>query len=340
MNLAEMPKFPLAQLPTPLMPARNLSAALGGPEILIKRDDLTGLALGGNKTRKLEYLIADAQAQGATHVITMGAVQSNHCRQTAAAARLAGLNCVLVMNASSDDPDIQGNLLLDHILGADTRVITDKTKRKETALHVAEELKEQGYVPYQIPGGGSNAIGAASYVAATYELMTQIIEQGASPSRLYTTSSASGGTHAGLALGAKLAGVPYAVHGVSIEGPADELKSIITPLANDTAEYLGLDIRLDESDVIIHDQYTGPAYGVATEECLQAIRMCARTEALLLDPVYTAKTMSGMIDHIRTGEIGSDETVVFLHTGGAPAVFADTDSIIPAMQGSGIQEKP
>lgn len=336
MNLADMPKFPLAQLPTPLMPARNLSAALGGPEILVKRDDLTGLALGGNKTRKLEYLIADAQAQGATHVITVGAVQSNHCRQTAAAARLAGLNCVLVMNASTDEPDIQGNLLLDHILGAETRIVTDKAQRQPMTVQVAEELKEQGFVPYQIPGGGSNAIGAASYVAATYELMTQLIDRGASPSRVYTTSSASGGTHAGLALGAKLAGVPYAVHGVSIEGPADHLKSVITPLANKTAEYLGLDIRLDESDVIIHDDYTGPAYGVATEECLNAIRLCARTEALLLDPVYTAKTMSGMIDHIRTGQIGSDESVVFLHTGGTPAVFADTDSIIPAMHGVGI----
>jgi D-cysteine desulfhydrase family pyridoxal phosphate-dependent enzyme len=335
-KLADMPRFPLAQLPTPLTPARNLSAALGGPEILIKRDDLTGLALGGNKTRKLEYLIADAQASGATHVITVGAVQSNHCRQTAAAARLAGLNCVLVMNASSDDPDIQGNLLLDHILGAETRIVTDKNQRQSMTLQVEEELKAQGFVPYQIPGGGSNAIGAASYVSATYELMTQIIELGASPSRLYTTSSASGGTHAGLALGAKLAGVPYAVHGVSIERSSDELKSIITPLANQTAEYLRLDVRLSESDVIIHDDYTGPAYGVATEECLQAIRLCARTDALLLDPVYTGKTMSGMIDHIRSGQIGSDETVVFLHTGGVPAVFADTDSILPAMQGSGI----
>lgn len=336
MNLTELPKFPLAQLPTPLMPAKNLSAALDGPEILVKRDDLTGLALGGNKTRKLEYLIADAQAKGATHVITVGAVQSNHCRQTAAAARLAGLNCVLVMNASSDDPEIQGNLLLDQILGAETRIVTDKNQRQPMTLQVEQELMDQGFVPYQIPGGGSNAIGASSYVAATYELMTQLIELGASPSRLYTTSSGSGGTHAGLALGAKLAGVPYEVHGVSIEGKADHLKTIITPLANKTAEYLGLDIRLDESDVIIHDDYTGPAYGVATEECLDAIRLCARTEALLLDPVYTAKTMSGMIDHIRSGQIGKDETVVFLHTGGVPAVFADTDSIVPFMQTSGV----
>jgi D-cysteine desulfhydrase family pyridoxal phosphate-dependent enzyme len=332
MKLGTLPKFPLAQLPTPLMPAGNLSAALGGPEILVKRDDLTGLALGGNKTRKLEYLIADAQAHGATHVITVGAVQSNHCRQTAAAARLAGLNCVLVMNASSEDPDIQGNLLLDYILGAETRIVTDKNDRQPMTLQVAEELRAQGYVPYQIPGGGSNAIGASSYVAATYELMVQLVEQGASPTRLYTTSSASGGTHAGLALGAKLAGVPYAVHGVSIEGRSDDLKKVITPLANQTAEYLGLDVRLSEDEVIIHDAYTGPAYGVATEECLEAIRLCARTEALLLDPVYTAKTMSGMIDHIRSGEIGSDESVIFLHTGGSPALFADTASIIPAMQ--------
>lgn len=336
MKLGTLPKFPLAQLPTPLTPASNLSAALGGPEILVKRDDLTGLALGGNKTRKLEYLIADAQAQGATHVITVGAVQSNHCRQTAAAARVAGLNCVLVMNASSDDPDIQGNLLLDHILGADTRIVTDKNDRQPMTIQVAEELRAKGYVPYQIPGGGSNAIGASAYVAATYELMAQLVEHGASPTRFYTTSSFSGGTHAGLALGAKLAGVPYAVHGVSIEGRADDVKKVITPLANQTAEYLGLDVRLSEDEVIVHDAYTGPAYGVATEECLEAIRLCARTEALLLDPVYTAKTMAGMIDHIRTGEIGSDETVMFLHTGGVPAVFADTASIIPAMQAASV----
>lgn len=332
MRLSSLPRFPLAQLPTPLTPAANLSAALGGPEILVKRDDLTGLALGGNKTRKLEYLIADAQAQGATHVITVGAVQSNHCRQTAAAARLAGLNAVLVMNASSDDPDIQGNLLLDHILGADTRIVAEKTDRMATAEQVAAELRAEGHVPYIIPGGGSNAIGASSYVAATYELMQQLIDQGKRPSRLYTTSSGSGGTHAGLALGAKLAGVPYQVQGISIEGDAAELRSIITPIANSTAEHLGLDIRLDESELLIDDSYTGPAYGVATDECLEAIRLCARTDALLLDPVYTAKTMSGLIDHIRKGDIGSDETVVFLHTGGVPAVFADTQSIIPAMQ--------
>ncbi|TVR70095.1 MAG: D-cysteine desulfhydrase family protein [Sphaerobacteraceae bacterium] len=337
MKLGTLPKFPLAHLPTPLTVARNLSAALGGPEIMVKRDDLTGLALGGNKTRKLEYLIADAQAQGATHVITVGAAQSNHCRQTAAAARVAGLNCVLVMNASSEDPDIQGNLLLDHILGAETRIVTDKEARQPMTIQVAEELRAQGYVPYQIPGGGSNAIGSSAYVAATYELMAQLVESGASPTRLYTTSSASGGTHAGLALGAKLAGVPYAVHGVSIEGRADHLKkTVITPLANQTAEYLGLDVRLSEDEVIIHDAYTGPAYGVATEECLEAIRLCARTEALLLDPVYTAKTMAGLIDHIRTGEIGADETVMFLHTGGVPAVFADTASIIPAMQAASV----
>jgi D-cysteine desulfhydrase family pyridoxal phosphate-dependent enzyme len=332
MRLSGLPRFPLAQLPTPLMPATNLSAALGGPEILIKRDDLTGLALGGNKTRKLEYLIADAQAKGATHVITTGSVQSNHCRQTAAAARLAGMNAVLVMNAPTSDPEIQGNYLLDHMLGAEPRIVLDRDERVPMMEQVAEELRAQGSVPYIIPGGGSNPVGASAYVAATYELMQQLIEQGKQPTRLYAAAGGPGGTHAGLCLGAKLANVPYRVIGVSIEGPNERLKPVNAALANETAEYLGSDVRVTEDDIHVDDGYTGPGYGIATEGGLEAIRLLARTEGIFLDPVYTGKVMAGLIDHIRTGEIGPDETVMFLHTGGAPALFASTDTIVPAMQ--------
>jgi D-cysteine desulfhydrase family pyridoxal phosphate-dependent enzyme len=332
MRLPSLPRFPLAQLPTPLMPAANLSAALGGPEILIKRDDLTGLALGGNKTRKLEYLIADAQSQGATHVITTGSVQSNHCRQTAAAARLAGLNCVLVMNAPTEDPEIQGNYLLDHMLGAEPRIVLERDQRVPMMEQVAEELRAEGSIPYIIPGGGSNPVGASAYVAASYELMQQLIEQGKQASRLYAAAGGPGGTHAGLCLGAKLANVPYKVIGISIEGPDERLKPINADLANRTADYLGVDVRLTEDEIYVDDGYTGPGYGIATEECLEAIRLLARTEGIILDPVYTGKTMAGLIDHVRKGQIGSDETVVFLHTGGAPALFANPETIVPAMQ--------
>jgi D-cysteine desulfhydrase family pyridoxal phosphate-dependent enzyme len=333
MRLSSLPRFPLAQLPTPLMPAQNLSAELGGPEILIKRDDLTGLALGGNKTRKLEYLVADAQLKGATHLITTGSVQSNHCRQTAAAAKIAGLNCVLVMSATSETPEIQGNLLLDTILGAETVIITDRDQRYPTMDRVADELRGQGAVPYVIPVGGSNPVGSSAYVAATYELIGQLIEQGKRPTRLYSAGGGPGGTFSGLCLGAKLAGAPYQPIGISIEGPNDRVQAACVELANKTAEYLEADVTITEADVRVDDRYTGPGYGIATDECLEAIRLFARTEGIFLDPVYTGKVAAGLIDHVRKGEIGPDETVVFLHSGGAPALFAMTDVVLPAMQG-------
>src|SRR3712207_3874676 len=176
MRLASLPRLPLAHLPTPLEPAPNLTAALGGPRILVKRDDLTGLALGGNKTRKLEYLLADARQQGATVVTTVGSIGSNHCRQTAAAARVAGLRCVLVLNSPSPDPPLQGNLLLDYLLGAEVRLIGDAAERNPTMERVAEELRRQGERPYLIPSGGSTPVGAAAYVAAVYETAGQLAE--------------------------------------------------------------------------------------------------------------------------------------------------------------------
>jgi D-cysteine desulfhydrase family pyridoxal phosphate-dependent enzyme len=331
MRLASLPRFPLAQLPTPLMPAPNLSAALGGPEILIKRDDLTGLALGGNKTRKLEYLVADAQQQGATVLITTGSCKSNHCRQTAAAARIAGMRCVLVMNASSPEPEIQGNYLLDHILGAEPRIVLEREQRVPMMEQVAEELREQGEVPYIIPGGGSNPIGASAYVAASYEIIQQLIEQGKNATRLYAAGGGPGGTLSGLIVGQRLAGAPWQVIGISIEDKEEKLEPINADLSTRTAEFLGTDERFTEDDVIVETRYTGPGYGIATDEGLEAIRLLARTEGILLDHVYTGKVMAGLIDHIRRGEIGRDETVIFLHSGGAPALFAETSVIVPAM---------
>ncbi len=332
MRLASLPRLPLAHLPTPLEPAPNLTAALGGPRILVKRDDLTGLALGGNKTRKLEYLIADAREQGASVVITVGSTGSNHCRQTAAAARVAGLRCVLVLNAASPDPPLQGNYLLDHLLGAEIRLIDDASEREPAMERVAEELRRRGERPYLIPGGGSNPVGASAYVAAVYEIVRQLKEAGWVAQHLYTTSSTSGGTHAGLALGARLADAPFDVVGIGIEDDAAAIRQVVTPLANATAAFLGADVRLAPEDLIVDDRYVGPGYAIPTPECLDAIKLAARTEGLLLDPVYTGKTLAGLIDHVRTGRVGRDETVIFLHSGGVPALFAQAEELAPALR--------
>lgn len=327
MRLASLPRFPLAHLPTPLEPAPNLSAALGGPTILVKRDDLTGLALGGNKTRKLEYLVADALAQRATVLITAGSTDSNHCRQTAAAARVAGIRCILVMNKAQPNPEEQGNYLLDLLLGAEVRFAESEAARPALMEQVAGELQAQGETPYIIPGGGSNAVGASAYVAAVYEIVEQLIQIGQTATRLYVTSSSSAGTHAGLALGKKLASAPFEVYGISVEDDSDTTKRIVAPLANETASYLETEVRISTDELIVDDGFVGPGYAIPTPECLDAIVLAARTEGLLLDPVYTGKTLAALIAHARSGEIGPDETVIFLHTGGTPTIFSQAKMI-------------
>ncbi|TVR72667.1 MAG: D-cysteine desulfhydrase family protein [Sphaerobacteraceae bacterium] len=341
MRLTSIPRVDIAHLPTPLEPAPNLSAELGGPEIWIKRDDLTGLALGGNKARKLEYLVADALAQDATVLMTAGAPQSNHCRQTAAAARKSGLKAVLIFapyskHYGSTDPDQapQGNLLLDNIMGAKIEWYQgDWQDRLRFMDQVAADLRDKGERPYVIPGGGSNAIGATAYVNAVYETITQLRDNSMTATHWYTTSSTSGGTHAGLALGAKLAHAPFAVVGSACDQNAEKTRSVVLPLANATAEHIGSDVRLVESDIVIDDNYYLPSYGIPNEGCLEAIEIAARTEGLLLDPVYTGKTMSALIDHIRTGKLTSSDVVIFHHTGGTPALFAQADGIAGSFSG-------
>ena len=322
MPYRHLPRFPLAHLPTPLEAAPNLSAALGGPRVLIKRDDLTGLALGGNKTRKLEYLIADALGQGATVVITAGGTASNHCRQTAAAARIAGLRCVLVHNSREPDPEIQGNYLLNHLFGAEFRFVREESERPAMMEMVAAELRAAGERPYIIPGGGSNPLGATAYVQAVFELVEQLQALGETATHLYATASTSGGTFAGLALGARLARAPFALVGIVIEDDAAATAAVVAPLANATAEFLGVPERVAAEELNLDDRFVGPGYAIPTEGCLEAIILAARTEGLLLEPVYTGKTLAGLIEHARSGRLGKDDTVVFLHTGGAPAVFA------------------
>ncbi len=333
MSIGAQPRVRLATLPTPLQDAPRLREALGGPDrcprILIKRDDLTGLAFGGNKARKLEFLVADAMNQHSTVLITTGAVQSNHARMTAAAARLAGMKAALVLTSGDDHPEVQGNLLLDRLLEADVHLLLPGEGKTpdEKMEEVAEQLESNGERPYIIPGGGSNAIGAFGYVSATLELVGQLFELGVAPKRLYYASG-SRGTQAGLVLGAKLYNAPYQVYGVAVSPGTGERSSRAADIVHRAAELLGRDVSVTDADLVHDESYAGPAYGIPTEGCLEAIALLARHEAIFLDPVYSGKAMAGLIDHIRQGVFAPSESVVFLHTGGTPALFAHGEHLL------------
>ena len=328
MRLATLPRYPLTMLPTPLQRARNLEMALGPrcPRIYLKRDDLTGLAFGGNKARKLEYLLADAVANDATTLVTEGAAQSNHARITAAAAAIAGLRCVLVLDARHGS-EVAGNLLLDHLLGAEVRIVPDKAVRSRLMASIGDELRAAGKRPYMIPTGGSIPIGAAGYVAMVAELLAQLVTAGEAPSRLYFATG-SQGTQAGLVVGARAFSAPFTVYGVAVEHPLQELIADGATLANATAELLGIDQQFNVTDVRIDGAFIGADYGVPTEEGFEAIRLLARTEAVFLDPVYTGKAMAALISHARSGQLDPDEAVVFLHTGGGPSLFATGTTLV------------
>jgi D-cysteine desulfhydrase family pyridoxal phosphate-dependent enzyme len=328
MRLATLPRYPLATLPTPLQRARNLEVALGPrcPRIYLKRDDLTGLGFGGNKARKLEYLLADALANDATILVTEGAVQSNHARITAAAAVIARLRSVLVLDARHGS-DVAGNLLLDHLLGAQVRIVPDKAARSRLMASIGDELRAAGERPYVIPTGGSVPIGAAGYVAMVAELLAQLVTAGEDPSRLYFPTG-SLGTQAGLVVGVRAFSAPFAVYGVAVEHPVEQLIADGVTLANGTAELLGISQRFSATDITIDGAFIGAAYGVPTEEGIEAIRLLARTEAVFLDPVYSGKAMAALISHARDGQLNPNEAVVFLHTGGGPSLFATGTTLV------------
>ncbi|MHB9144917.1 MAG: D-cysteine desulfhydrase family protein [Symbiobacteriia bacterium] len=328
MLLSSLPRVPFAFTPTPLERAPRLSAALGGPRILIKRDDQTGLALGGNKARKLEFWLGEAISQGADAVITTGGVGSNHARMTAAAARRVGITPVLILSGQRS-PLPQGNLLLDGLLGADIRYIEDDSDEAaaQAMAAAAAALREAGHRPYIIPGGGSGATGDAGYVAAFLEFLQQTIDQQLRVDRILVATG-SCGTQAGLALGAKLTHAGLQVLGISVSRPADAVRQRVAAIATDCARSrLGVDLALTEAEVDVTDDYIGPGYGVPTEAGLAAMRLAAATEGLILDPVYTGKCLAGLIDLVRRGEIGKSETVVFWHTGGAPGIFAHAEAL-------------
>jgi D-cysteine desulfhydrase family pyridoxal phosphate-dependent enzyme len=338
-GLAAQPRISLATLPTPLQEAPRLRAALGGPgrcpKILIKRDDLTGLAFGGNKVRKLEFLVADALAQGATRLITAGAAQSNHARMTAAAARVAGLEATLVLTAPHAAPPVQGNLLLDRLLGADVQLIPTGSDELAAMEALAATLRERGERPYVIPVGGSNAIGVFGYVAATLELVGQLVAQGEAPRWLYYANG-SRGTQAGLALGAKIYGASYGVRGIAVSGGDLEKRQRALAIAAEAAALLGTTACVTDADLPNDDSQIGPGYGIATPACLEAIALLARHEAIFLDPVYSAKALAGLIADIRAGALDPNEPVVFLHTGGTPALFAHAETLVAATGTNGM----
>jgi len=338
MILQSQARVSLAVLPTPIVEAQRLRAALGGaarcPRIFIKRDDLTGLALGGNKARKLEFLMADALAQRADVVVSSGATQSNHARMTAAAARAVGLDCVLVLSARQSDPPLQGNLLLDRLFDATIHFIQANpdpnfavaADEVEKVAEVVKDLTQRGRRPYVIPIGGSSPIGALGYVDGTRELQEQLTASSIRADRVYYASG-SRGTQAGLELGARVFDVEYRLHGIAVSAGEEEKQRRAARLANAAAMLLGLPIRVDPSELVTDQRFIGAGYGIPSAECLEAIRLLARTEAILLDPCYTGKGMAGLIHDVRSGAIAPEETVVFLHTGGAPALFSQPDPV-------------
>lgn len=309
-------RIQLAQLPTPIKKMPHLSRMLAGPQLFIKRDDLTGLGFGGNKTRKLEYLVADALAKGCRTLISTGAVQSNHCRQVAAAAARLGLGCILVL-AGEKPEQPQGNLLLDLLSGAEV-IFVPKDQRDQELAEVTRLAEADNRKPYLIPYGGSNALGAMGYRQAMIELR----EQGLNPDWIVFATS-SGGTQAGMLLGARETGSHAKILGISVDKPAREFRDTIAEIANAGAKLLQIETNFQPDDILVNDAYCPAGYGVMTPAEKEAILLFARHEAILLDPVYTGRAAAGLLDLISQGFFKADEKVLFWHTGGTPALFAD-----------------
>ena len=326
-----LPRATLAHLPTPLEPLPRLSAHLGGPELWVKRDDQTGLATGGNKARKLEFLVADAMAKEADTLITCGAAQSNHARQTAAAAAKCGMDAVLVLRGEAPEY-VAGNLLLDHLLGVELEWSGDADPSDYMA-GLAPRLKARGRRPYVIPYGGSNAVGASGYVAALHELLAQAAEQKESFDTIVLASS-SGGTQAGLALGARLLGYQGHIIGISVAPSAGDLQGSLASLATDTAALLDIDLAFAPGDFEVIDDYVAGGYGVISDLDREAIHLVARQEGLLLDPVYTGRAFGGLLDLIRRGRFSSEDTVLFWHTGGTGGLFARSEELLAPNPGT------
>lgn len=323
MHLSRFPRLRFAHLPTPLEPLTRLSEALGGPTIWIKRDDCTGLAGGGNKTRKLEFLMADAKAKGADTIITQGATQTNHGRQTAAIAAKCGMECHILLEDRTGSEDVDyvsnGNVMLDQLFGASLSKYPGGTDMNAAMEEVAATLREEGKNPYIIPGGGSNPIGALGYANCALELLAQANDMGLKIDHL-VHATGSAGTQAGLVTGLIATNSQIPLLGIGVRVPQPQQEGNVFALAERTCELLGITGAVKREDVRANCDYVGEGYGIPAASTLEAIEMFARYEGILLDPVYSGKGAAGLIDLIRKGEFKDAENIVFLHTGGAQAL--------------------
>ena len=324
MLLSRHPRLHFAHLPTPLELMSRLSVEVGNCHLWIKRDDCTGLAGGGNKTRKLEFLMADAKEQGADTIITPGATQSNHCRQTAAIAAKLGYECHLIMEDRTGSEDLEynynGNILLDQLLGAKLSTVPGGTDMNAAMQVLADDLKTQGKKPYIIPGGGSNAIGALGYVNCALEILHQANTTGLKIDYV-VHATGSAGTQAGLVAGFCGSGSKIPVLGISTKALKESQEEKVFVLAKQTAKLCGLPNSVKRSDVMANSDYVGEGYGIPTQGTLNAMESLARTEGILLDPVYSAKGMDGLLDLVKTGYFGKNKNIVFLHTGGEQGIY-------------------
>jgi len=324
-RVAHLPRFSLGHLPTPLEHVPRFSRALGGPDVYIKRDDCTGLALGGNKTRHNEFLIAEALRQEADMFVWGAGIQSNNCRQTAAACARAGLDCHLVLGRgrTQDGPDaVQGNLLLDHLMGASYEVVEEPVGAAldERIYQAAEAFRNQGRKVFSWDRDTVKPLAAISYVLCLAEIIEQAREAGFVPSAVYVCSA--GSTGSGLALAAAALDTAFPIRSICPIRWEWDTQADMARIANQAAELVEIPVRVEREDLSISFDYIGPGYGSSSAGCLEAIALLARTEGIILDHVYSGKAMAGLIDHARHGRFGEDDRVVFVHTGGTPALFA------------------
>ena len=331
MNLAKIARRRYTEGVTPLEKLSNLSKVLDGPTIYMKRDDLLGGTSGGNKTRKLEFIMADAIQKGADTIITAGAPQSNHCRLTLAASIKENLDCHFIIENGAPNPykeKASGNNFLYKLLGVKSIKLVDKDADLMAEMEaLATELKNQGKKPYIIPVGGSNAIGALGYVACIEEIMAQLFDKNI-PIDYIVVPSASTGTHVGMLVGMLGVNGNIPIIGISVSKPQDRQIKTTYELAQTVLKDLNINTPLEKSDIIVHDNYVGGGYTVPTDGMLEAVQLLARSEGILLDPVYTGKVMAGMIDLIRTNFFKKTDNVLFLHTGGSPALYTYEDIIL------------
>ncbi len=324
MHLARFPRIHLAHLPTPLEPLERLSRELGGPEIWIKRDDCTGLSTGGNKTRKLEFLMAEAEAEGADLVMTQGATQSNHARQTAAFAAKLGVACHILLEdrTGSKDPDYNrnGNVFLDYLHGATAEKRPGGLDMNAEMEDVANRFRDEGRKVYTIPGGGSNPTGALGYVNCAFELLSQANERDLAIDHI-VHATGSAGTQAGLVAGLKAMNANIPLLGIGVRAPKAKQEESVYKLACATAEKLGCAGVVQRDDVVANSDYVGEGYGIPAASTIEAIEMFAQLEGILLDPVYSGKGAAGLIDLVRKGQFRKGERLVFVHTGGSAALF-------------------